>query len=217
MGKRLELVSGPAAEPVTLDEAKAHLRVQVADDDALITGLIIAARRLVEARLNRSLISTTWDYFLDAFPWGGGYFNRAIRANGPDPGNPNWLPGFVQPVVLPRPPLLSIVSVLYVDMAGVSQSLDFSGFVVSLGSPGGIAPAFTTQWPQVQPRPDAIAIRFTAGYGATAASVPETIKLAMKMLIGAWYENREAAQPGALAAVPFAVDALLASEEYGAY
>ena len=64
----LTLVTAPASEPVSLTEAKAHLRLDSADDDSLITALIRSARETAEAHMRRALVSQTWRLSLDRFP-----------------------------------------------------------------------------------------------------------------------------------------------------
>ena len=64
----LTLVTAPASEPVSLAEAKAHLRIEAADDDSLIGALITAARQSAEAHMRRALMSQTWRLSLDRFP-----------------------------------------------------------------------------------------------------------------------------------------------------
>lgn len=63
----LKLITPPASEPVTLQEAKNHLRVDVSDDDSLISTLITVARQKAEEFTRRSLITQTWELSLDGF------------------------------------------------------------------------------------------------------------------------------------------------------
>ena len=83
---RLVLITPPAVEPVTLDEAKLHARVEYPDQDALVTSLIVAARRYCETCLRAALITQQWVLMLDSFPSAGGYYNRAIREIWPSMG-----------------------------------------------------------------------------------------------------------------------------------
>lgn len=59
---RLEIVSGPAAEPLTLDEAKTFLRIEHAADDALIARAITAARQTLEKHLRIVLLAQSLRY-----------------------------------------------------------------------------------------------------------------------------------------------------------
>lgn len=220
---RLITISSPAVEPVTLDEAKAHLRLDITDDDATVTSLITAARICCETFQRQAYITQThkllFDYGASAYGVqlvGGGYYNRNIRAMGL---SPFWLPVNAIPIELPRPPLQSIVSFQYVDNStGSLLTLDPSIYNVALGTPGRIQPVYGQTWPIPRPQIDAVQITFTAGYGDTAAAVPENVKAAMKLLIGHWYENREAAVIGqTVEQLPMAVNALLSATDHGAY
>jgi uncharacterized phiE125 gp8 family phage protein len=185
------VVTEPSFEPITTIEAKAHLRVEIPDDDTLIYGLIVAARKACEARLKRTLVSTTYDWHLDDWPW--------------------------FPVSIPHAPLQSITSIKYYDTNNAQQTLASSNYHVLAGSPGRIDLIETFTLPTTYDRPDAVTIRFVAGYGAPTV-VPANVKAAMKLLVGAWYEHREAIVLGQTpSAVPMSVDLLLASESWGAY
>lgn len=210
---RTELVTPPAEEPVSLAEAKRHLRVDFAEDDPYITGLIKAARQVAEMRQNRALVTSTYDRYLDAWPYGGGYWNRDIRRRGIGPG---WLPsaGGV-PIELPRPPLQSVTWVHYLDQDGAEQELDPSLYRVKPGTPGKVEKARDATWPTLGSFDEPVTIRFVAGY-ASAAAVPESTKQAMLLLIGQWYQSREAVVIGTVvASLPFAVDVLLGADDWG--
>ena len=214
MSWRIERISQPSVEPVTLADAKLYLRVEITDDDALISSLITAARCLIEERIGVSLITQTWILYHDTTPMGGGYYNRLIRQQGPGPG---WLPSFAGSIVLPRPPIQEVLAVQYWDRSLTLQSMGLDALQVSLGTPGRVQPKFGTIWPVIAPQNDAIQITYKAGFGDTADAVPEQAKLAMKLLIGDWYLQREATAPGSLTELPFAVSALLASISPGSY
>ena len=168
----LTQLSPPAAEPLTLAEAKLHLRVDVdiTDDDSLITALIVTARQQAEHRTGRALVSQQWRYAIDAFP--------------------------VDSLELPLPKLLSVQSVTYLDSAGTRQTLANTEYdVITDELVGRLIPAYGKSWPSCRERPGSVRVDYTCGYGA-AADVPQSIKAWMLLAIGAWYENREALTSG---------------------
>lgn len=212
--EHLEIVTPPAVEPVSLAEAKLHLRVSIDDDDTLITSLIAAARLRAEALLRQTLIATTFDWFLDGFPASAnGYFNRLVRLQGP---GPQWLPNGAAILIVPNRPLVSVASVKYYDPAGVLQAVDPATYFVSTGLGSRIQPLVGHVWPVVRPQIDGVVIRYTAGY-ADASAVPENVKAAMKLMIGTWYEHREEVADAATYPVSNTVDALLSATDPGIY
>lgn len=162
-------------EPITLAEAKAHLRVTVSSEDALITALITAARTTCEERLRRTLIDTDWQLTLDAFPC-------------------------ALPLRMPR--VIAVESVEYVDSAGAPQTLAGSEYQVDGESePGWIVPAYGKAWPATREQANAVTVTYSCGYGVAASDVPGPIKQWILLQIGALYANREAvvATPGIVA------------------
>ena len=134
----LKLISGPAAEPVTLVEAKAHLRIETSDDNTLIDSLIKAARAHIDGAdgwLGRALMYQTYDLSVD---------NLCI------------------PIRLPLPPLVSVTSVKYLDTAGDEQTLAASLYrVVDRGSwPSFIEPDANAVWPATLGVSAAVTVRF---------------------------------------------------------
>jgi uncharacterized phiE125 gp8 family phage protein len=183
----LKLYTAPVAEPVTLTEAKAQLRVDGTDDDTFITSIISVARRQVENETNRALISQTWEMALDKFPC-----DRYMK--------------------IPRPPLQSITSVTYYDLAGASYVMPATDYLVDTYSePGRVALKNAASWPGTALREaNGVIIRFVAGYGAAGTSVPDEIRQAILLLIGHLYENREAVNDGRnVQTLPLGVDRLL--------
>lgn len=167
--KNLVLVTPPAIEPLTLDEAKAHLRIDegLSADDDYISALITVAREYCEEFQNRAYITQTWQV---SFPY--------------------W-PDYV--IDLPLGNLQSINAITYKDSKGAVTTLTENiHYVVSTrGVLGKVAPVFGMPWPPFVPWPlDAVTIEFTCGYGDTAQNVPEKIKQAMKLLITHWFERR---------------------------
>lgn len=188
----LELVTVPSAEPFTLAEVKAHLRVTAADEDTLISGLITAARSHIDGAagwLNRALVTQTWKLALDQFPsW-------------------RWSDGCIR---VPLPPLQSVTSITYLDSDGVQQTLPVADYKVdAVTQPGRIAPAPDKSWPSTQDVMNAVEVTFVAGYGDPSA-VPQPIKQGLLLLIGHWFDHREEVITGTIATrMPVASQALL--------
>lgn len=191
----LTRVTAPPLEPLTLDEAKAHCRVDGATDDALLTALVQVAREWCEGVTERALVTQTWRLTLDAFPL--------------DPRDP------CAPIRLPRPPLQAVTSVQYVDATGATQTLDPAQYVVEPGTlPGQIRLAYGAAWPMTRRQPGAVTITYTAGYGAAATDVPAALRQAMLLMIGDLYANREAQLIGTITSANPAADALIGGYRY---
>lgn len=216
---RTEVFTPPSGEPLTLEEAKVHLRLDPGHahpEDALVTELITAARERCEVETSRAFVTQTCDLFLDTFPFGGGFLLRRVREVG-DVGA-GWLPSS-QAIRVPRPPLVSVASVAYLDDAGDLVTIDPSNYRVlaSRTAPGRIEPAIGYSWPATQPTSDAVQVRFVCGYGA-ASAVPIAVKHAIRLLVAHYYENREATAVGArLEELPEGVRALLSTVGWGRY
>lgn len=173
--------TGPSVEPLTLAEAKAHLRVDVSDDDTLITALIMAARQYAEQLTGLSFCTQSWTYFADSFP-GYGVMGVPWGQEYSHPGNA---------FLLEKGPINSIDSVKYLDMQGTLQTLSSSVYTSELsGQLGRVAPKFGQIWPIALPQIGAVQVAFTAGYG-DASKVPQGLKNWMLLRVGALYENRE--------------------------
>ena len=178
----------PAATPVSLAEAKAHCRVDDADQDSLITRLIEAATAHLDGWtgvLGRSLVTQTWAQSFAAFPAG-----RSIR--------------------LPLAPVQSIASIGYRDTSDAEQVLASSAYHLVTDAIGArVLLDEDADWPDTHDRPDAVTVAAVCGYG-DAGDVPEAIRQAILMMVGHWFENREAVGAGVLFnELPMAVQALL--------
>lgn len=158
-------IAQPTVEPVTLEQAKLHLRVDINDEDQLITELIKVARASAEDHLGRTMVSTSWRLTVDKF-------SPALE--------------------LPNPPCISVSSVKYIDSTGTEQTLNPVEYLVdAVSEPAHIVPAVGRIWPETQDRINAVTVEYTAGYGSTAAAVPTPIKQWMLLAIGDMYANRE--------------------------
>lgn len=221
----INLITPPAVEPVDLATAKHHCRVEITDDDALITSLIVAARRACETAAKRSFISTTYDMVLDSFPFGGGYYNRMVRQfYGAFPGAsgatwPGFLPTNTGIIEFPHPPLQSVVSITYYDSSGTLETLSPTVYDVQTGTPGRINPQFGKIWPVALPRIGAVTIRFVAGYGDDPSTVPTNYTQAILMMVKDLYDHRDWSNDQSKGNVtPNAtVQMLLDADEWGGY
>lgn len=189
-------VTSPTIEPISLAEAKAHSRVTVTTDDALIAIMIAAARQFAETKTQRQIIASRWKLVLDAFP-GPSLFGVPF-------GKEFSLPRHA--VVMPIAPVLQVVSIKYLDMAGVQQTMPSSDYTVDLTEPVRITPQFGKIWPVVLPQIGAVEIVFDAGYaapltanaGADTISVPGWQTLAVNNTLRVVNRDRIAIGDGAL-------------------
>lgn len=196
MNRSMTVSIAPTVEPVSL--AEMHLHLLIVDDDtsqdSLISALIKAAREKVEHETGRALVTQTQVLRLDAFPSGE---NEAI--------------------LLSNPPLQSVSAIEYVDGDGNPQTLAPSDYLVDTAStPPRVTPAYGESWPATRAQLNAVSITCIVGYapGAgsptdLAANVPESLKAAIKLLVAAWFENREAVGPLQIKPVPMAYESLI--------
>jgi uncharacterized phiE125 gp8 family phage protein len=163
----LKLITAPIAPPVTLAEMKAHLRVDMTDDDTLISAMLVGATDVAEQHTGRAIMPQTWEITLDAFP---------------------------DAFEITRVPVQSITSLKYYDASGVQQTLSPSLYALDNAddfSAAYVVPAFGAEWPETREQINAVTLRYAAGY-ADATAVPEAIKSWIKLQVSAMYENREA-------------------------
>lgn len=187
----------PTVEPVTLAEAKAHLRVDSTDDDAYISNLIRAAREWVEEYLDRTLVLTQWTMRLEEFP---------------------------EEIYLPKPPMAqagtaTAVAITFTLPTGETQTLSTSQYRVDrFSTPGEIYPNYASTWPPHRDDENSITVTWWAGYGPSGSDVPAAIRHAMLMLVAHWYENRSTVVVGSISKpLEFAVESLLSSQKWGGY
>ena len=158
------LIAGPAVEPVAVAEMRAFLRLDDAAEDDLVSALIGAARRCVEASAGRILISQAWRLHLDGWP-----ADRVVN--------------------VPLSPLIAVDAVRVFDAAGVpavvlsalystEAACDPPRIILDAAIP---VPGHARQ---------GIEIDIRVGYGASAESVPEPLRHAIRMLAARWFESR---------------------------
>lgn len=191
-----------ASEPVTLAEAKKHLRVTSADDDTYITTLITVARQNVEEQLRRSLVTQTWEAGFEGWPEFTGFTGRPeFRGFGRQASR-----GFE----LPRPKAISVTSLEYWDQDGVKVTMPGTDYTVDLFSfPAILRIKEATALPALSPDlPAPILITYVAGFG-NAAAVPAPIKHAILLMISHLFEIRVIASAVPLTKVPDSISCLL--------
>jgi hypothetical protein len=214
----------PANNPVTLTEAKLHLRIDSADDDALISSLIAAATRWAEDYCDRTFCNTQWAMRLDSFYGSvGSPIQFGLKADGNNiEGRQGTVPNL--DVELPRPPMVqsgtaTAVAITYTPSAGASTTtLDATTYRVDRqATPGVCRPLYGQTWPTHLVDQNSVVVTWWAGYSNDGASVPAQVKSAILLIVGHLWSNRDAAQQGALNEVPFGVKAMLDTIRWGSY
>jgi len=173
----LSLVTAPTFEPITLTEAKAHLRIDGTDSDTLIRAYITAARLHMEAVTRRALVQQTWDYTLPEFPYGD--------------------------IFLPIQPVISVTYVNYVNGSGDTTSFSDGSSpdvpyydVITDGPRTRVLPKYNQSWPSTRVHGNAVTVRFVAGYALSSdspqvATTPADLKNCLKLILADWFEHRE--------------------------
>lgn len=161
------LITPPALEPVSLEDAKAHLRLDSDDDDALVSAAIVAARVHVEALTRRVLIEQGWRAYFDAWP------RRRL-------------------VSLPVAPLISVEAVTVYDENGDATVVSADDYEVDAITVPGRLLLLSSVPAAVGRAINGIEVDLTAGYGASSVNVPAPLRQAIMMLVAHWYEHRGA-------------------------
>lgn len=176
----LRLITDATTEPLTLAQARRHLRID--DDntveDADISDMIVAARKQAEHETGRALTAQTWERVLDAFP-----------------------PAEIE---LGKASVIAITSIKYIDPASVEQTLDSSLYVLDRDTdPGYVLPASGESWPATySDTTNAVRVRFTTGYLADEDKERAMLRRWMLLQIGAMYEQRSAVAADKVAEIP---------------
>lgn len=177
------LTTPPTVEPVSLSEAKAHLRVTHSDDDTYISTLINSARSIVEQFCGLALLQQSWSVFRDDWPTQG-IFN------------------------LPLAPIISITDLLIYGEDDVAATLDPAHYFLDGASkPCRLVLRGGRSVPTPGRRANGIELKLVAGFGAAATAVPNQIKQALLIIIADWYASRGDVDAGAL---PLSARSLLA-------
>lgn len=170
-----KLKTAPTVEPVSLAEARMHLRIDsdCTDEDTLISALITAARQAAENYTGLALINQTWEATFEEWP---------------DEDEITLRPG----------PLSSITSITYVNTDGVTTTASSSTLYTSdtYTLPGAAVLRYGQVWPAIREIENSILVTYVAGFGTAATSVPGPIKAAILLLLGHLYEHRESVSVG---------------------
>jgi len=173
---------------VKAEAAMRHVRSTDQSETPDVEEISAAAQETIEKRMDRALTVQRFLLVLDAFPAGR--------------------------IKLPRSPLSAVVSITYLGGDGVSQTLGSSAYRANAdGRPSTIEPAYGTSWPATLPVAGAVRVTYDAGHGEDRPA-PSCAVQAIKLLIGHWYENREAVVNGTISSqVDLAVEALINSDK----
>lgn len=134
-------------QPIHIDEARAHLRVDATDENTFIQSAIASAVQAAQDRTHQQLLHARYILTLD-------HFHRALR--------------------IPLAPCVNIVSIEYIGMDGVLATVDPADYVISYGTPATISLAFGKVWPQTMPQKASVFVTFEAGYASPIAATPAT-------------------------------------------
>ena len=166
------VATGTTAEPISVAELKAHLRITTTAEDTLLGAYITAARQAAEIKTKRALVNTKWELTLDSF------YSSVIEL----------------PRGCPLSTLSTEVVLTYTQTTGNTTQVPTTVYVVEhRDEPGHVRLAYEAEYPtDVQDSPGAVRITYRSGYTTVAGrTCPETIKHWIKMRAGQMYEYRE--------------------------
>lgn len=176
------------------NEVKGHLRLDADDEQARVMDVLVpAAEEWAQSLTGRQLITATW---LAWYP----SFYEACRpalarcATGTFP---------TDAILVPRPPLQSVTWIKYYDTSNVLQTWASTNYTVKAPAgpkaPNGwIQPVPNVAFPATFVRPDAVEVKFVAGYGAEPTSVPGGLRQAMLLVLAEMFEKREISVTGTI-------------------
>lgn len=176
-----QLITAPTTSVLNIAEIRDHVRIDHTDEDVLLYALMEACTEIVESHTWRKFRTSVWEVNHDYFPC---------------------------TIELPFGGVSAVDSITYVDDNGVSQTLATSEYQTDLNRDvARIRPAYDKDWPSTRKQLNAVTVRFTCGSDV----VPHAVRHAVLLLIGHFYENREASMVGvSVSELPLAVDSLLA-------
>lgn len=186
----LKQVTQPSHEPVSLADMKDFLRISSTDQDNVVSGLITAARTVAEQYLRRIMVSQQWEIKFDKTP-GSWPFSYGFGATLLSP---------YREIHIPLNPVISVDLFQYTDIntGDLVTLVEGTDYQVSTDSePARLQPGYGQAWPISRWVLDSLILKFTVGYGDTTLSPvvgvdpPEPINLAIKLMVGHYYENRE--------------------------
>ena len=161
----LKLITDAATEPVTRAEAALFMRYTGTLQNDVIDSQIAAATRYVQNWCNVQLVNATFDYYTD---------------------------DLYDIIKLPNSPISSVTSIKYQDEADAEQTLTSTLYKLDNISPiPKILRKYNKTYPSVLDEPNTVVVRYVAGYGATADSVPEYYKNLIKTIVAEMFEHRE--------------------------
>ncbi len=179
------LLAGPAAEPVSLAEAKAWMRIDADDEDDLVGALVTSARLIVESATRRLLMTQSWRLSLDGWPRG-----NVVR--------------------VPLAPFQSLAGLQIYDSAGAARPVAASSYTLD-AAPDAARILFTAAPPAPGAAAGGIAIDVVVGYGDRPRDVPAPLRQAILALAARWFEDRgDVASPLAREPLPASVAAMIA-------
>lgn len=178
-------ITAPAAEPMSVAEAKLTRRLTDTSQDLLLPGLITASRVSAETVTRRALMAQRWSLWLDCFP------RPAMNIASANWYGPQWgtSPGPLSTarvdgttgfeIILDWPPLQVVESITYIDQNGAPQTLDPSQYLVDkIRMPARITPAYNTTWPATQNQANAVTVTFVVGHAMPFTVSGNTLTLA---------------------------------------
>jgi len=180
----LALVTGATTQPLTVLEAKRHLRLpaSVNEDDALLISLIDAATSSAEDYTRRSFVTQTWKLFLDDWPksvrdeWWNGVREGPI--GGVHTGE----------LRLPLGPLQSVTHVKTYDDSDVATTFSAASYYVDTAKER-IVLRQGQAWPTWERVANGIEIQYVTGFGEMG-TVPSSIRRALREHVAYMYEHR---------------------------